>query len=199
MSGYLELLEFWFGELTDGVASESHRKNWFATSVEFDQQCTQKFGSLLQEVEGGQLGWSEEPRAQLAYIVLCDQMPRNIYRGRPEAFAYDSYALEAAKRGIEQGTDQQLELDERAFFYMPFEHSESILDQHTAVGLFTALRDSSPKHLRSQTGNSLRFAQQHRDIVVRFGRFPHRNSTLGRTSSTAEAAFVEDGDGFGQN
>jgi uncharacterized protein (DUF924 family) len=82
---------------------------------------------------------------------------------------------------------------------MPFEHSEDILDQHLAVGLFTLLRDQSPKGQRSETGNYLRFAQQHRDIVLRFGRFPHRNEVLGRNSSAEERAFVDAGDGFGQN
>ncbi len=200
VTDYLELLEFWFGELTDGIAGESRRKNWFAASAEFDQQCTVKFGHLLTDIDalsGGQ-DWGETPRAQIAYVILYDQMPRNIFRGHREAFAYDHLALEVAKRGIEQGVDQHLKLDERAFFYRPFEHSESLLDQHIAVGLFTALRDSSPKHLRSRTGNSLRSAQQHRDIIVRFGRFPHRNHLLGRKSSDAEAIFIEDGNGFGQ-
>jgi uncharacterized protein (DUF924 family) len=194
---YLELLDFWFGELTEGVADDEHRTRWFVASSDFDQQCASRFGRLLNDVNA--IDWGDSPRARLASIILYDQLPRNIYRGQREAFAHDQHALSVARCGVEQRADLELNLDERAFFYMPFEHSESLLDQHTAVGLFGGLRDAAPKPLRNQTGNSLRFAQQHRDIIVRFGRFPHRNSVLGRDSSPEELAFVAGGDGFGQN
>lgn len=96
------------------------------------------------------------------------------------------------------GIDRALNFDQRAFFYMPFEHSENILDQHIAVGLFSQLRDESPGPRRELIGNNLRFAQQHRDIIARFGRFPHRNAVLERDSSPEELDFVAAGDGFGQ-
>ena len=126
-------------------------------------------------------------------------MPRNIYRGNAQAYAWDTTALQAAREGVSQQADRELGWDERSFFYMPFEHAENLLDQHLAVGLYSLMRDESPRELRNQTGNSLRYAQQHRDIILRFGRFPHRNVVLGRKSSADEATFVAGGDGFGQS
>jgi uncharacterized protein (DUF924 family) len=200
MGGWQAILDFWLGELTDGMADDAHRKQWFTPDSGFDGRCRDRFEHLLsQAAEGALAGWLTAPKSALAYIVLCDQLPRNIHRATPAAFAWDELALAAARRGIEDGLDRHLVCDERAFFYMPFEHSEAILDQHTAVGLFTSLRDASPKDHRQTTGNYLRFAQQHRDIILRFGRFPHRNEVLGRSSSDAELEFVATGDGFGQS
>ena len=108
-------------------------------------------------------------------------------------------ALQAATDGVTSGIERSLCWDERSFFYMPFQHYERIIDQHLAVGLFTSLRDEAPRHLRSAMGNKLRSAQQHRDIILRFGRFPHRNHTLGRASSKAEQQFLKHNNGFGQN
>lgn len=192
------LLEFWFGVLEDGQANAQQRKLWFASTDQFDQACGQ-FSSWLDLAQTGALDtWLTSARSTLAFIVLNDQIPRNIYRGTGLAYAWDSRAREAARSGIEQGFDVTLGLDERAFFYMPFEHSEAILDQHLAVGLFTGLRDTAPKAGRDVAGNNLRYAQQHRDIILRFGRFPHRNAVLGRTSCAEEEEFVAGSDGFGQ-
>ncbi len=194
------LLDFWFGELSDGLADDAHRQRWFAPDRAFDEVCEQRFAPLLDRAQRGELdGWQTTPRGRLGFIVLCDQMPRNVHRGRSQAYAWDGLALAAAKAGIREKQDVELGWDERCFFYMPFEHSEDLIDQHTAVGLFSALRDESPGEIRELTGNYLRYAHQHRDIVQRFGRFPHRNAVLGRTSSDAEGAFVAGSDGFGQN
>ena len=191
------ILEFWFGTLINGIAAEEIRERWFVSNPDFDQACAKLCRSTLAEVATLN-HWLDQPDSCLAYIILTDQMPRNIFRGSNQAFAFDHLALAAAKQGIERGHDQRLEWDQRAFFYLPYEHSEAILDQHTAVGLFTGLRDQAPKQHRSLMGNSLRFAQQHRDIILRFGRFPHRNEVLGRTSTAEESKFIAEGDGFGQ-
>lgn len=192
------LLDFWFGELTDGMADPQVRARWFTPDSEFDRQCTDQFADLLEQ--SAELAhWQQTAAGCLAFIVLCDQLPRNIFRGKKEAFAWDSLALTAARHGLVSGLDRELGLDQRCFFYMPFEHSEQLLDQHLAVGLFTDLRDSAEGEQRQLMGNNLRFAQQHRDIIKRFGRFPHRNRVLQRQSSAAESAFVAAGDGFGQN
>lgn len=194
------VLQFWFGQLEDGVASPAQRQLWFVSDPEFDARCTAEFASWLSAAAEGQLdAWLENPRTTLAFIVLCDQLPRNIHRGTAQAFAWDPLALRAAHQGIEAGFDQTLAWDERAFFYMPFEHSERVLDQHLAVGLFTSLRDQIPTQHKSNAGNNLRFAQQHRDIILRFGRFPHRNAVLDRTSTAEELTYIADSDGFGQN
>ena len=185
------LLEFWFGELSDGFADEAHRQCWFLGGPDFDELCRDTFASLYQQASAGALmHWQETARGSLALILLCDQLPRNIFRDHAQAFATDPMALNIAKVLVDQGLDQTLEFDERAFCYLPLEHSESLLDQHTAVGLFTALRDSTPSGQRHLTGSYLQHAHQHRDTIVRFGRFPFRNSALGRTSTSAELEYI---------
>lgn len=190
-----ELLDFWFGALSEGLADSSQRAKWFASDAQFDAEC-QTFEPLLKQQPPATRPASA--RDCLAHIVLNDQIPRNIYRGTAQAFAWDSHALGLARYGIAAQHDQTLAFDERAFMYMPFEHSEDLIDQHTAVGLFAKLRDEATGDARNLMGGNLRFAQQHRDIILRFGRFPHRNEVLGRTSSDAEQAYVAQGDGFGQ-
>ena len=194
------LLDFWFGTLVDGVAQADKRQQWFQPNPNFDAQCSAQFGPLLALAVAGDLDdWLVTARGRLAFIILTDQMPRNIYRGSAQAYAWDALALQAARKGIGLKNDRALGWDERSFFYMPFEHAEDILDQHLAVGLFALIRDESPPELRNQYGNNLRHAQQHRDIILRFGRFPHRNIVLGRKSTADETAFVASGDGFGQS
>ena len=194
------LLEFWFGDLSQEVADEKHRARWFAPDGDFDALCADRFGQLLQEpVEQNLQHWLAQPLGRLAFILLTDQLPRNIFRGSAQAFSWDQRALQVANVSLREGDDRKLNWDQRAFLYMPFEHSEDLLNQHLAVGLFTFLRDESPKALRNTTGNWLRYAQQHRDIIARFGRFPHRNAALNRHSTEAEAEFLADSDGFGQN
>jgi len=193
------LLEFWFGQLDDGFSDDAHRRQWFSGGLPFDEDCRMQFSSLAARAADGELNhWQEEARSCLAFILLTDQMPRNIHRGTPLAFATDGPALNAARNGITSGFDRMLGFDERCFFYLPFEHSESLIDQHTCVGLFTQLRDETPTGFKDRTGGYLRFAHQHRDIITRFGRFPHRNAVLGRTSSTEEIEFLQHGPQFGQ-
>ena len=194
-----DVLDFWFGSLNDtGQADDVQRSLWFQTNAQFDAEC-RTFEPLLDKALTGNLeAWRNSPKSTLAYIVLCDQLPRNIFRGTAAAFKWDPLALAAARSGVAAGQDRTLALDERAFFYMPFEHSERMIDQYLAVGLFATLRDEAPGELRSIYGNMLRFAQQHRDIILRFGRYPHRNAVLGRESSSEELAYIASSDGFGQ-
>ena len=197
-SRFDDVLTFWFDQQVDGMSSQAVRERWFNVTDEFDQAC-RKFEYLLVAAKQGELdSWLTTQRGTLAFVILCDQFPRNIYRGQSQAFTWDPLSLSAAKQGIIQQHDRHLSWDERSFFYLPFEHSENMLDQHLAVGLFTQLRDESPGRLRNQTGNTLRFAHQHRDIIQKFGRFPHRNTALGRSSTTAELDFIGKGNGFGQ-
>ena len=192
------LLTFWFGAQSEGLSDSTHRSQWFNVDAGFDDQC-RTFESLVLAAAAGELDdWQQTPEGTLAFILLCDQLPRNLYRGSAQAYAFDELALRAATQGIDQGFDRELGWDQRAFFYMPFEHAEHITAQHTAVGLFAKLRDEVPASAREIFGNNLRFAHQHRDILLRFGRFPHRNPVLGRESSAAEIDFVAQGDGFGQ-
>ncbi|NIP16393.1 MAG: DUF924 family protein [Pseudomonadales bacterium] len=192
-------MTYWFGPLTAGFADPAHRERWFVASASFDAALTERFTPLVEAAPVGELDdWCETPRGRLAFVLVCDQLPRNIYRGTARAFATDRLALKAARDAVRAGVDLRLAPDERGFLYLPFEHSEDVLDQHLAVGLFTALRDASPKDKRDLTGGYLRSAQQHRDLIVQFGRFPHRNAILGRGSTPAEAAYLEDHSTFGQ-
>lgn len=194
------LRRFWFGTLKDGFADDAHRARWFSGGPAFDVDCRTTFSSLAARAADGDLDhWLIEPGSCLAFILLTDQIPRNIHRGTPMAFATDGPALNAARNGIQAGLDRELGYDERCFFYLPFEHSESLIDQHTCVGLFTQLRDETANGFKHHTGGYLQFAHQHRDIIARFGRFPHRNTVLGRTSTEAELAYLETGTTFGQS
>lgn len=201
MSGDAEaILQFWFGELTDGLAADDYRRAWFESDAARDGQIRDRFGALLVQAAAGQLtSWRGPPRSALALIVLCDQFARQIHRGTAAAYATDPLALGTARMLVEHGTDLTLALDERVFVYMPFEHSESRVDQHASVGLFTALRDATPAGRRHLTGAFLGHARQHRDIVQRFGRFPHRNAALARHSTPEEEEFLIDAGDFGQS
>ncbi len=199
LGDWQKLLSFWFGELQDGIADDEHRKMWFASTPEHDTQCSSQFGPLLGPAAAGDLAhWLDTARGRLAFIILCDQMPRNIYRGSADAFAWDQLALAASREGIVMGVDKDLTWDERPFFYMPFEHSEDLIDQHTCVGLFSGLLDEAPDAHKEAMKGTLRFAVHHREIIEQFGRFPHRNQVLKRQNSPAETAFLADHGGFGQ-
>lgn len=190
---------FWFGALTEGFADDAHRKRWFASDAAFDHDVMERFGRLLSTArQGGLADWLATPEGCLAYVLVTDQFSRQIHRGSAAAFATDPLALAAARDGIERGADRVLGYDERAFFYLPFEHSEALLDQHTAVGLLAQLRDETPAPHRHHTGAALRYAQRHRDIIQRFGRFPHRNALLGRESTPGELEFLGRSGNFGQ-
>lgn len=193
------VLEFWFGTLDGGFSDERHRRMWWQADESTDQAVRQRFGPLIAQAAAGHLdSWLATPRGRLAFILVSDQFPRHVHRGTPAAFANDTLALETARYGVEKGADRELALDERSFFYLPFEHSESLVDQHTAVGLFSQLRDETPAGQRHLTGENLRHAHQHRDIISRFGRFPHRNSILGRQSTSLELAYLEGATTYGQ-
>lgn len=194
-----EVLEFWFGPLTDGLAHDDQRRRWFEFDPARDEEIRGRFAPLLTQARSGDLDdWLAAPRTTLAFIIVCDQFSRQIHRGTADAYASDDLALEAARALVEHAGDLTLALDERVFAYMPFEHAESRLDQHVCVGLFSALRDATPPGKRHLTGEFLKYAHQHRDIVLRFGRFPHRNATLGRVSSPEEQTFLETAGNFGQ-
>jgi uncharacterized protein (DUF924 family) len=191
--------EFWFGALTDGFADETHRKRWFRPDAAFDSDVRARFGALIDEaLSGGLAAWLDEPRGRLAFIVLLDQFTRNTRRGTARAFEGDALALAAARDGVDRRADRSLGVDERSFFYLPFEHSESIVDQHTSVGLFTKLHEDAPRARRRTTAVTLRYAVQHRDIVLRFGRFPHRNDALRRDSTAEEIEYLMTATRFGQ-
>lgn len=191
--------EFWFGtDLDDAKVAEQQAKLWWSKDTAVDQLIIQRFEKSTSAVAYGSLNsWKTTPRGLLALILLTDQFPRNMYRGTPASFAYDALALKLCGGALEQGVDLSLRPIERVFLYLPLEHSESIADQERAVQLFERLvNDVSPQQKNTFDGFH-QFAIRHRDIVNRFGRFPHRNEILGRTSTEEEIAFLKtDGSSF---
>jgi uncharacterized protein (DUF924 family) len=165
-----DVLTFWFS-LT--------KEQWFKSDPAVDAEVTERFHGLYeQKRELPANSFLADPLTALAAIVLFDQLPRNMFRGHADQFQTDHLALAIAKGAVERGYDDQVDEKERPFVYMPFQHSENLADQNRSVQLFTALGDDY----------NLGFAKKHRDVIERFGRFPHRNAMLGRGPRPEEAA-----------
>ncbi len=158
---------------------------WFTKDAAFDEAIRAQFLATYEAAAARTLAWDDAAEGALALLIVLDQFPRNIFRGSARAFAADPLAREVATRAIARGFDQKVAVPERSFFYLPFEHSESLVDQERCVALNRASGDA----------DALKWAELHADIIRRFGRFPHRNAVLGRTTTPEEQAFL-DGGGF---
>jgi uncharacterized protein (DUF924 family) len=188
-----EVTDFWFGTSPD----YQPRDEWFRKDDAFDAQIRTRFAATLEAaLAGGLRAWDSTPQGTLARIVVLDQFTRNAFRGTARAFAGDALALAAAQGMVDTGLDQVLHPVWRCFVYMPFEHAENMAAQDRSVALFSALAQSSPQAAQQFAGH-LDYAHRHRDVIARFGRFPHRNAMLGRTSTEAEAEYLrQPGSGF---
>lgn len=189
---------FWCGELagTDDFPAEK-AKLWFERRDETDEAIRSAFGSHLDAVAARDWNLAAlSPEAQVGLVIFLDQFPRNLFRADARAFAYDARAREIARALVRRGISRY-RLIERAFLYLPFEHSEDLADQELSVSLFEQLLIDAPAEQAETYRNYLVFAEKHRDLIRRFGRFPHRNSDLGRDSTPEEAAFLaEHGRGY---
>ncbi len=192
-TGIEDVLAFWFGrESGNSATAEAQKKLWWAKDAVVDAEIRERYGTLVASAAGGaHREWAREPRGRLALILLFDQFPRNIYRDTPQAFAHDGLALRLALDGIATGADRELRAIERVFFYLPLEHAESVEMQERSVALFTALAAGVPEADRGTFAGFLDYAVRHRDVVHRFGRFPHRNRILGRESTAEEQEFLK--------
>jgi uncharacterized protein (DUF924 family) len=170
-------------------------RRWFDSTAEEDRELGLGFGTLAQDALSRRLdGLAASPRGRLGLILLLDQLPRNLYRGRPEAFAGDARALALSTDGLDRGLDSALAPVERIFFCMPLQHAEDRAIQARAVETFAALAAvPAPPPLAAALRNCADYAVAHREIVERFGRFPYRNRTLGRESTHAELDFLAGG------
>lgn len=196
-----EILSFWFGEIdSDGLATAEQAKRWFRASAETDKLIRERFETDLQKtIRGQRTSWEQYPRGRLALIVLLDQFSRNIYRGTAQAFAQDELALRLCLQGVDIGHDLALRPIERTFYYLPMEHAESLEIQDKCVQHYEQLVASAPPAMVEKLQPSLDYAASHRDIIARFGRFPHRNKLLGRVSTAAEREYFSQGGAtFGQ-
>lgn len=175
-----EVLSFWFEECTS--------EDWFRSTVDLDDEIGRRFRHTHLTLAAGVSDfWRATPANRLAAIIVLDQFPRNVYRGTPLAFATDGLALQEAKAALKVGADQGMPTERRIFFYLPFEHAESLADQDRAVALFRALG----------VDEQIDYALRHRAVIAAYGRFPHRNAMLGRVSTEAEKEYLaQPGAGF---
>ena len=175
-----DVLCFWF------AADGTFRDVWFAKNALFDAACARFTETLRAAREGAFDQWAETPRGALALVIVLDQFSRNLCRGSPESYAADEQARAVARIAIASGFDRAVTPTQRIFFYLPFEHAETLADQDESVRLFETLGAKSAES-----------AHRHRDVIRRFGRFPHRNAALGRVSTPEEQAYLaEPGAGF---
>jgi uncharacterized protein (DUF924 family) len=188
------ILDFWFGQLDgDGLADEAHKQRWWRKDPAFDGAIRDRFAADHAACVAGARGdWLTSPRRRLAFVIVLDQFSRNMFRDTPPMFAADPLALEVALRGIDRAEDISLRTAERVFLYMPLMHSESPALQARCVALFRAFSRSLTGQARKQVEDNVGYAIRHRDIVDRFGRFPHRNAILGRTSTPEELSFLKE-------
>ncbi|MFT4184937.1 MAG: DUF924 family protein [Rhizobium sp.] len=175
-----EVLSFWFEECTS--------EDWFRSRVDLDDEIGRRFRHTHLALAAGVSDlWRATPANRLAAVIVLDQFPRNVYRGTPLAFATDGLALQEAKAALEVGADQEMSRERRIFFYLPFEHAESLAEQDRAVALFRALG----------IDEQIDYALRHRAVIAAHGRFPHRNAMLGRVSTGAEKDYLaQPGAGF---
>lgn len=178
------ILDFWFGRENEPGYGE-FRNVWFQKDEDFDREVQTRFREDHERAANGDLDeWREEARSALALVILLDQFPRNIFCGDAQTHATDAKAQEVSEHAIERALDRELPAFQRMFLYMPFMHSESIEAQRRSVELFQRLRDEPGGP------DVVSYAIGHRDIVERFGRFPHRNDILGRQTTPEEAEFL---------
>jgi uncharacterized protein (DUF924 family) len=190
-----EILSFWFADsLTSSAAARARSKSWFSYDPAFDSEIARRFGDLPDRIVQGEFSdWREAPQPALARIICVDQFPRNLYRDNARAFQYDSIALAAAADAVSRGFDAILHPLHAVFAYLPFEHAEDGGMQENSVELFEKLCARAPTGCETQFDSFADYARRHRDVIKRFGRFPHRNATLGRPSTVDETQYLEGG------
>jgi uncharacterized protein (DUF924 family) len=188
-----QVLAFWFGTLdAQGLSDAAHMERWWRKDPQFDAEIRSLFLAAWDELTHAPAAPPADARELLAQVIVLDQFSRNMFRGDPRSFSADAQALALARSAVGAGTDQSLQGHLRVFLYMPFMHSEQLADQDECVRLFVAFRDQvQDGPFRAGLEYNLRFAEQHRDIIARFGRFPHRNHVLGRPSTPEEQEFLK--------
>lgn len=198
--------DFWFGRAPLTARSLEQRvRFWFGAEpsplrTQRDAEIQRQFGALFERAATGELAsWADGPRRRLSLILLLDQFPRSLFRGTARAFATDQAALTLTLSGMQAGADAALGVVERLFFYMPLQHAENSEAQEESVAAYRRLLSEAPPELQTTFAGALRSAENHRTLIARFSRFPHRNAALGRDSSPEEQEWLaRGGDTFGQ-
>ena len=174
-----DIVDFWF--------ADECRKCWFNATNEIDKMIRERFETIWEDARDNKLkSWMDTAEGCLALVIILDQFPLNMYRGQADSFSTEASARFVARHAIEQGFDQGMSREEKAFLYLPFMHSENIEDQNESIALFE----------RAGMTDNLKWATHHRDIVRSFGRFPHRNNILGRVNSPEEDAYLRSDEAF---
>lgn len=174
-----DILSLWY--------SERVKPLWFNSTPEFDDELREKYSALVDDALADRLSsWRDTPEGALALVILLDQFPLNMYRGKPQGFMGEAKSREIAGFAIEQGFDQELSEEQKIFLYMPFMHSEDLSDQDRAITLFA----------EAGLADNLKWAGHHRELIRKFGRFPHRNAILGRDSTEEEVAYLDSDEAF---
>ncbi|WP_285419669.1 DUF924 family protein [Pseudomonas sp. efr-133-TYG-5] len=186
------LLDWWFGhaESPDDISADKG-KLWFGKKDRQDLEARERFGVFVdQALAGGLTEWTQRPEGWLALVLLLDQLPRMIFRDSPKAFSGDLRAQKLVAQGIAADFDRQLKPIQRVFIYLVFEHCENLAVQNEAVSRFIDLVAEQPEGERAVFADNLDYAERHRKVIARFGRFPHRNAVLGRESTAEELEFL---------
>jgi uncharacterized protein (DUF924 family) len=189
MEDLQKIHDYWFGEEPNDLAVITRQSSlWFGKDEQVDLYIKDQFEPMIKVVERSK---ALPVQQSLAQIILLDQFTRNIYRGQAEMFAFDSIALQMVLEGLALGDDRQLRPVERVFYYLPLEHSENLESQSRSVELYQALIDEVPDEWQPAFDGFLDYAIRHQVVIARFGRFPHRNATLGRISTAEECEFLK--------
>ena len=200
MTAPQDVLRYWFGELRDGWTVADRSALWFGADPRQDAEVVQRFGGEIARARSRELDhWQRDAGGVLALIILLDQMTRMVHRGSADAFSADRRALSLCQYGLARALDRGLAPVERMFFYLPLSHSEDLAHQDRCVQLHRRMRADAAPAVRAALSEPMAFAVKHREIIVRFARFPHRNAILGRQSTPDELAWLEEsGERFGQ-
>ncbi len=184
------ILSFWFGETGAASPTAADRKRWYGGGDTLDAEIEKNFAYLL---DLDLRSWKQSAAGILAYVILHDQFPLNIYRRQAKAYAFEARAEQATLEAIDNNYDRDMAYGEQVFLYMPLMHSEQLHLQDLGLEKFQALADRVDEHLRDAAAGNIKFAREHRDTVARFGRFPFRNQVLGRQSTPDEKAYLDGG------
>lgn len=193
-----KILDFWFGELDQwGMPLKDRNALWFGYQQTTDQLIEQQFGELVMSALAGKLKhWQQQANGSIALVLLLDQFTRNIFRNTSQAFSGDALALALSQALVADKSDKTLPSIHRVFLYIPYEHSEDITHQRLGVALFEQLLEESPKGIHQAISSFKQYAEAHCEVIEQFGRFPHRNAILGRSSTKAEMEHLERHGGF---
>ncbi len=197
-----DILDYWFGDAANTKVDDlkDYFQRWFQADKELDKEIKSQFGKVVKQASADELSrWENTTKGSLALIILLDQFTRNVYRGTDKAFAYDAKALRLCKKLIESGADKNMSWPQRGFTYMPLQHTEDITVQQQGIEAYLKLLEDTPDDLKKVVTGFLLSAREHKSIIDKFGRFPHRNKILGRESTDEELIYLATGaKSFGQ-